>query len=256
MKKWFIVFLLALTVLSISTIVTDTNLVQAAEKTMYVNAKSDIVLREKPEKNAKQIGTVKNKSQVKVISISKGWAYINAGTKKGYVYESALTAKNPATNKTVKGGLLPKDGLKLTYSPDFLSQQKSSTYRAEKMEDGAVYLSNNNGDTFVYGENKKGLAITLCACGWFLLDVEYPFIQGKYTIEYHEDETSDEPTLVPVKILVESTTATVKVKAGTFKNVVILKTKSGGKYYLAPGIGLIKAVNIYGKVYLELSKVQ
>lgn len=125
MKKWFIVFLLALTVLSISTIVTDTNLVQAAEKTMYVNAKSDIVLREKPEKNAKQIGTVKNKSQVKVISISKGWAYINAGTKKGYVYESALTAKNPATNKTVKGGLLPKDGLKLTYSPDFLSQQKA-----------------------------------------------------------------------------------------------------------------------------------
>lgn len=254
MKKWFTAFLLALTVLSISTIVADTNLVQAAEKTMYVNAKSDIVLREKPEKNAKQIGTVKNKSQVKVISISKGWAYINTGTKKGYVYESALTAKNPST--TVKGGLLPKDGLKLTYSPDFLSQQKSSTYRAEKMENGTVYLSNNNEDTFVYGEDKKGLGITLCECGWFLLDVEYPFIQGKYTTEYHEGESYDGPILVPSKILVESTTATVKVKAGTFKNVVILKTKSGGKYYLAPGVGLIKAIDIHGKVILELSKVE
>ena len=42
------------------------------------------------------------------------------------------------------------------------------------------------------------------------------------------------------QITIESTTSTVTVEAGTFKNVVILKFPNGIRYYLAKGVGIIR----------------
>ncbi|ARK20941.1 SH3 domain-containing protein [Sporosarcina ureae] len=52
----------------------------AATKTvMYVNAKSDVILRDKPAHNAEKLGTIKNHGQVIMLSSSKCWSYIQAG---------------------------------------------------------------------------------------------------------------------------------------------------------------------------------
>ena len=100
MNKLAKVFILCMSLFFIQATIFSTVDVQAAEKTMYVKAKGDIILREKPNKDAKRLGTIKNHSALKVISTSNGWSYVNTGKKKGYVYASTLVNKNPKTDST------------------------------------------------------------------------------------------------------------------------------------------------------------
>ena len=58
------------------------------------------------------------------------------------------------------------------------------------------------------------------------------------------------------KVSVESTTETVTVKAGTFKDVVILRYPSGSRVYFAKGIGILKIEDKHGKIYSELVSVK
>lgn len=228
---------------------------EAATKTttMYVSAKSDIVLRVKPAKNAERVGTIKNHSKVTVFSSSNGWSYVQAGKSKGYVYTSALSKKNPNASPaptTVTKGLTPVNGLTLTYSPSFFDDTKEN-FVVKK--DGEFTFLFNKGDTlypdyssYTYIEDKNRLMIGVSDSDVIFVDVLYPLKQGTYAKSAYDNS----------KVLVESTTKTIKVKAGTFKNVVILRHKDGSREYIAKGIGIIKSTNNKGTIITELVSVK
>ncbi|WP_262176675.1 SH3 domain-containing protein [Saccharococcus sp. Marseille-Q5394] len=221
---------------------------------MYVHAKNDIVLRAEPKQNAKKLGTIKNHSKVTVISSAKEWSYVQAGKSKGYVYTSALSKKNPkSASTTVTGGLAPKAGLILTYAPSFL-EEKKETFTVEK-EDEYTYLYNKKSSlypdlsNFTYIEDGKRLLMGVSSSDHIFINVPYPLKQGATIIDsslMFEEQ----------KVLVESTTKTVTVKAGTFKNVVILRYPSGSRVYFAKGIGILKIADKNGKIFTELVSVK
>ena len=81
------------------------------------------------------------------------------------------------------------------------------------------------------------------------VNVPYPLKQGAYTID-------SSMMFEEQKVLIESTTKTVTVKAGTFKNVVILRYPSGSRVYFAKGIGILKIADKNGKIFTELASVK
>lgn len=225
-----------------------------AKTDMYVHAKNDIILRAEPKQNAKTIGTIQNYTKVTVLSSSNGWSYVQAGKSKGYVYTSALSKKNPkAGSMTVTGGLAPKEGLILTYEPSFLVDEKETFY-VEK-EDEYTYLYNRKSplypdlSNFTYIEDRQRLLMGVSSSDFIFVNVPYPLKQGATTID-SSDMYEDQ------KVLVESTTKTVTVKAGTFKNVVILRYPDGFREYFAKGIGIIKSTDENGTIFTELVSVK
>lgn len=226
----------------------------AAKTEMYVHAKNDIVLRAEPKQNAKKLGTIKNHSKVTVLSSAKGWSYVQAGKSKGYVYTSALSMKNPkSASTTVTGGLAPKAGLILTYAPSFLEEEKE-TFTVEK-DNEYTYLYNKKSSlypdlsNFTYIEDGKRLLMGVSSSDHIFINVPYPLKQGAYT-------TDSSLMFEEQKVLVESTTKTVTVKAGTFQNVLILRYPSGSRVYFAKGIGILKIVDKNGKIFTELVSVK
>ena len=225
----------------------------AAASEMYVNAKNDIHLREKADPNAKKVGTIKNHSKVTVLASSNGFSYVIAGQVKGYVYTSALSNKitKPAPT-VVTRGLAPVDGLTLTYYPSFLDS-KRETFYVEK-DDEFTYLYNKKSplypdlSNFTYIENPYGMMMGVSSSDFIFINSPYPLEQGTYFTQsdYYDDEY----------VLVESTTKTITVKAGTFRNVVILRFWDGSREYLAKGIGIIKSTNSIGEVITELESVK
>lgn len=250
MKK----FVIAIVILLIGSFYAVSLEADAATKTvMYVNAKSDIVLRTKPAQNADRLGTIKNHAQLTVLSSSNGWSYVQAGKNKGYVYTSALSKKNPKVAiapTTVTKGLTPVNGLILTYSPSF-SQVKKETFHVKR--DGKyTYLFKKRSPIYTdladytYVEDKDRLMMGESSSSFAFMDLPYPLKQGAYTIDTASDE----------KVLVESTTKTIKVKAGSFRNVVILRYTDGYRIYFAKGIGVIKSTDDKGKILMELTSVK
>lgn len=256
MKKMVKMYILSLSIIFVYSIVFSLTEVQAAEKTMYVKAKSDIILREKPHKDSKKIGTIKNHSSVMVSSTSNGWSFVNTGKKKGYVYSNALVNENPKATKiqNVAKGLSPKKGLTLTYSPSILDDKKE-TFKVV-YENGEVHLKDIHGIRFIYSELERGIAIVEYPSGHELFNATYPMIEGKNSKENFEVGTESGFDIKQRNILIESTSKTVKVKAGTFKNVVVTKDVLGFRNYLAPGIGIIKTTDKDGKVITELISIK
>ena len=93
MKKLMIFSLLVLLLFLLPTSPEEQH-TQAAT-TQFVQAKNDILLRDAPNKDAKTISKIKNHSKVTVHSQKNGWAYVEQSGKKGYIYASTLTTKNP-----------------------------------------------------------------------------------------------------------------------------------------------------------------
>ena len=84
---------------------------------------------------------------------------------------------------------------------------------------------------------------------FIFVNVPYPLKQGAYTVDssmMFEDQ----------KVLIESTTKTITVKAGTFKNVVILRYPDRSREYFAKGIGILKSTDKNGKIFTELVSVK
>lgn len=221
---------------------------------MYVNAKADIILREQPKKNAAQLGTISNHSKITVLSSTESWSYVQAGKKKGYVYTSSLSKKNPkATASKVTGGLAPKDGLILTYEPSFLEPTKETFY--VKKEDDYTYLYNKKSplypdlSNFTYIEGSKRLLMGVSSSDFIFVNIPYPLKQGASVVD-------SSMMFEEQMVLVESTTKSVTVKAGTFENAVVLKYPNGARGYFVKGIGIVKSTDPKGKVITELVKVE
>lgn len=220
----------------------------------YVVAKQDIYLRNQPAKDAKKIATIKNYSEVKVFSSNETWSYIQVGKVKGYVYSSALSKENPkqtATVQTVTGGLSPKAGRSYTYNPSFEKDGRKMTYFATKT-DGVTELLNTNGLGYAYLESAKAFEMGVANSGVFFFSLSYPMKKGS-TI--HDTDYGIETNTI-TKVLVKSTSSTVKTAAGTFKNVTVLNYPNGAQLYLAKGYGVIKIVNATGKTTAELVQVK
>lgn len=225
----------------------------AATTEMYVYAKNDIFLRMKPNQHADKLGTIKNHSKVTVLSSSNGWSLVQTGKNKGYVYTSALSKKEQkAVPPTVTGNLTPADGLILTYAPSFLDDQKETFFA--KKEEEYTYLYNKNSSVYpylsnlTYIEDNERLLMGVSSSDFIFLNVSYPLKQGAYT--------KNQSFMAEEKVLVESTTKTITVKAGSFRNVVILRFPDGSRVYLAKGNGVIKSTDGNGKITIELASVK
>ncbi|WP_153731807.1 hypothetical protein [Sporosarcina obsidiansis] len=152
----------------------------------------------------------------------------------------------------VNSGLSPNDGLILTYSPSFTEPSKE-TFHVKK-EETFTYLYNKKSQHYpelanlVYIEDHFGFSASVGHSDFVFVSMPYPLKQGSTFIQ--SDHFDD------YKVLVENTAKTVKVKAGTFKNTVILKYPDGSRLYLAKGIGIIKSTNAAGNVTTELAAVK
>ncbi|MEK4230327.1 SH3 domain-containing protein [Solibacillus sp. FSL H8-0538] len=225
-----------------------------AATTHYVHAKGDIILRDAPNKDAKQIGKVKNDSQVTVFSTSNGWSYIQSGPLKGYVYSTALKKKNPQekTSPIITSGLSPTVGKSYTYDPSFEENGEKTTYQASKQY-GVTELLKADLQGYAYLESEELFEMGVANSDVFFFSYTYPMKAGSsiYDIDY-SFEGNDAYT----KVFVESTTHTLTTKAGTFKNVIVLKYPNDTKVYLAKGIGVIKIADKNGNAYVELVSVK
>lgn len=172
-----------------------------------------------------------------------------AATGKNYV-DSRLRMTEP----TAAGGYVPKAGLTLIYAPSFLTDEKE-TFKVVK-EDGCIKLVNTNssGFDYCYMESAESLILGVADTDWIFFNLTYPMQQGKYVKDkqYNFDylrETYE-------RVYVESTKETVKLKAGTFYNVVVLLYDSGERLYFAKDVGLIKAADSEGNVIIELNSIK
>ncbi|MFJ5770291.1 hypothetical protein [Psychrobacillus sp. NPDC093180] len=170
-------------------------------------------------------------------------------------YETPSKSKLALLNKEVIGDLTPKAGMKLEYSPSFTENtQKEFTTNTSydsvyDITRASLIYKGNSIDGFTYIELKDRLVFGVSHTDWILLDIAYPLTEGKQTKEYYPVGDNGEAFY---KVNVESTTSTIKVKAGTFDNVVVVRIQNGDTYYLAPGIGIIKLVDKNGTLKAEL----
>ncbi|WP_342577298.1 hypothetical protein [Psychrobacillus sp. FSL K6-2843] len=184
-------------------------------------------------------------------------SFVQKGSK--VKYETPSKSKLALLNKEVNGGLVPKAGMKLTYSPSFTENTKRDFVTTVIKEDGYIQtiltVPGKQYESYVYNEinnveGKQIFSFGVNHTDWGLFAIEFPLIEGKQTKEIFYDEENNRVTQ---NIDVISTTSTVKVKAGTFQNVVIFKSKEYGvTFYLAPGVGIIKAVGNDGNTVGEL----
>ncbi|MCM3359206.1 hypothetical protein [Psychrobacillus sp. MER TA 171] len=172
-------------------------------------------------------------------------------------YETPSKSKLALLNKEVHGGITPKAGMKLTYSPSFTEPTKREFITKVENEFGAnrtlLTIPGQEIGGYVYNEFTSDEGDSTITFGvnytdWGLFNVQYPLIEGKQTKEIDYDGNDR----IIYNINVISTTSTVTVKAGTFQNVVIFKTNAGYTYYLAPGVGIIKMIGSDGILDAEL----
>lgn len=222
-----------------------------AATTQYVNAKGDIYLRDAANRSAKKITTIKNHTALTVLSSSNGWSYVQVGKEKGYVYTSALSKKNPQEHQKLTGGFSPKEGLTLTYSPAFDSD-KSSTYDVLQDPDKPhvkKLINREYPDSYsyaVYVETDESLFLGFTETDWVVAYASYPLQKGRYFSTYQEG--------YKLNYFVESTTATHKVKAGTFNNVTVVRS-GDWRYYYVKNIGVIR-ITFDGISFVELASIK
>jgi len=170
-------------------------------------------------------------------------------------YETPSKSKLALLN-VVTGGLAPKAGLKLTYYPNFIDDTTQTFIVTKSSLDSTSYsklTSVDDGYEYMFAENSGGISFGMDESDFIFFDLTYPFIEGKETINSYFTEDWEEAIDY---LNVESTTSTITVKAGTFKNVVIIKYSNGTRDYLAPDFGIIKTVDAYGETITELISVQ
>ena len=157
----------------------------------------------------------------------------------------------------VTGGLSPKIGLNLTYYPSFTEASKrkftvSKGYSDSEKSRSLNYKNDSIGG-FAYIESNKRIMMGVNESDVIFYDLAYPMIEGKQTKSFYYDENGEE-TFEYVNV--KSTTSTFTVKAGTFKNVVIIQHPSGALSYFAPGYGILKEIDSNGKILSELFSIK
>ncbi|MCH7322393.1 5,10-methylene tetrahydromethanopterin reductase [Solibacillus sp. MA9] len=254
MKKWTIItiFVLLFSILPISPVVQHTE----AASTQYVQAINDILLRDAPKQTANTILNIKSNSKVIVHSKNKNWAFVEYNGKKGYILASTLTTKKPkaiAKSPIITTGLMPKVNRSYTYEPSFEGLEKT-TYYASKNEaiSNSIELLQSDYIGFTYIEKFNELTFGVAYSDVFFFTLSYP-IKEKATLL--DTDYGYDGSMTTTKVFVESTSATLLTKAGTFNNVVILAYPNGTKLYFAKDYGIIRITDFEDKIVTELVSV-
>lgn len=151
-------------------------------------------------------------------------------------------------------GFMPKVNRSYTYKPSFEDAGKK-TYTAyeNKSIENSVELLEDDYIGYTYIEDEQQLALGVAYSDIFFFSLGYP-MKEKTTItdtDYLYDGTTE-----TTPVYVESTSATVQTKAGTFRNVVVLKYPNGSKIYLAKDYGIIRITDYEGTITTELISVK
>ncbi|WP_339195398.1 5,10-methylene tetrahydromethanopterin reductase [Solibacillus sp. FSL R5-0449] len=162
----------------------------------------------------------------------------------------AVKEKTPVSNT----GFMPKVNRTYTYKPSF-EDAGPKTYTASQNEsiENSVELLEGDYIGYTYIEDEQQLALGVAYSDLFFFSLSYP-MKEKTTItdtDYLYDGTTE-----TTQVYVESTSATVKTKAGTFQNVVVLKYPNGMKLYLAKDYGIIRITDFEGTITTELISVK
>lgn len=172
-----------------------------------------------------------------------------------------VISNSASPNKTVKEkapvsntGFMPKVNRNYTYKPSFEDAgQKTYTASKNKSIENSVELLEEDYIGYTYIEDQQQLALGVAYSDIFFFSLSYP-MKEKTTItdtNYLYDGTTE-----TTPVYVESTNATVKTKAGTFRNVVVLKYPNGSKIYLAKDHGIIRITDFEGNITTELISVK
>ncbi|MFK2824113.1 SH3 domain-containing protein [Bacillus sp. B190/17] len=186
-------------------------------KTGWVSINSGtLTVRSGPGTSYKKVGSLKNNVSVTVYSQSKnGWSQIGYNNKKAYVSTQYLRMYSFLMDKT-KVYTYRGEG------SDYKSQYRGKYYGWDKWNDGE--------SSFVIKEDSKGLYF-----GWpeseYFTELVYPLKVGKEWSEWG------------IKHKITAMNGTLTTPAGTFKNVVTVKSSDGYTSYYAQNVGLLKTVS-------------
>ncbi|WP_338751833.1 SH3 domain-containing protein [Bacillus sp. FJAT-52991] len=199
----------------------DTQAATTKTKTGWVSLSSGTLnVRSGPGTTYKKVGSLKNNTQVTVYSQTKnGWSEIRYNNKKAYVMTKYLRMYSYLMDKTKV----------YTYKTDgklYKSSYKGKYYGWDK------WISHNTKEAYLVGEDNKGLYL-----GWpeseYYIEIAYPLKVGKTWDYGYEGEGTSK---------IKSINGTVTTPAGTFKNVVTVKSSDGYISYYAPNVGFIKGM--------------
>ncbi|MGC8230878.1 SH3 domain-containing protein [Pseudobacillus badius] len=188
-----------------------------ASKVGWVSIDSgSLTVRSGPGTSYKKVGSLKNNVSVTVYSQTKnGWSQIGYQKKKAYVASQHLRMYSFLQDKT-----------------------KIYTYKSEGKYHKTQYIGKHYGwdewssedGSYIMKEDSKGLYI-----GWpqsdYFTELSYPLKVGKQWADWE------------IRKKITSINGTLTTPAGTFKNVVTVKSSDGYTTYYAPNIGFIKSVS-------------
>lgn len=202
----------------------------ASAKTGWVSISSGTLnVRSGPGTNYKSIGSLNNNAKVTVYSQSKsGWSQIGYKKGKAYVSTKYLRMYSYLMDKTK------------IYTYKYEGKTYKHSYKG-KYDQWDQWKTSSSSATYLVYEDSKGLYTGYPESEYYI-DLSYPLKVGKsWTVGYEGEGTS--------KII--ALNGTVKTPAGTFKNVVTVKSSDGYVSYLAPNVGFIKGI-YNGKTDSEL----
>ncbi|MGN7478089.1 5,10-methylene tetrahydromethanopterin reductase [Solibacillus silvestris] len=172
----------------------------------------------------------------------------------GFLHDAPKSETNIKDGPVISGGLMPKANRSYTYEPSFEDARKK-TYIAAKNTalNNSIELLEDDYIGYTYIENQQQLSLGVAYSDIFFFSLSYPMKEKTMITDtdYHYDGSN-----ATTQIFVESTSATVKTKAGTFQNVVILNYPNGSKLYLAKEYGIIRITDFEGNITTELIAVQ
>jgi len=141
-----------------------------------------------------------------------------------------------------KGELLQDDVVSST-----TAVYSNETYEGQPEWDMWKTTTNGKTEYILVKETEEGLYSGFPYSHYYA-DLKYPLFAGKVW-----DNTDEQAELVTYTVV--ATDRIVTVQAGTFENVVEVKTSDGWIFYYAPNIGLIMSID-GGIVVSELSSLQ
>lgn len=158
-----------------------------------------------------------------------------------------------AVDPVITKGLLPKADRSYTYQPSFEGPHKK-TYIASinPYVSNSINLLENEFSGYTYIESAENFELGIAYSDVFYFSLSYPLME-KATIL---DTDYGIETVSETNVIVESTSATLTTKAGTFNNVVVLNYPNGSKLYLAKEYGIIRITNFKGIITTELVAVE
>ncbi|MFS0634875.1 SH3 domain-containing protein [Mesobacillus foraminis] len=202
-------------------------------------------VREKASASSKVVGWLRKGSVIQIYSTGKGWGEIRLNNKKAYVSLKYIKLspvmffkrdKAKTYTYTVYG---EKRVYKYQSSSTFGTPYQWNKWIVEAEEPAVFYERESTGELQTASENHEG------KLGSPTILLKYPIYLGQ----------TWKPNPKNHSFTVTSTAKTVKTPAGTFKNVIEVKsTGLDSIYYYAKNIGLIKSIE-KGKTTQELQRI-